>query len=377
MKISIIRGAFLNPFEMQNYESLQEKFNISVISSKRPISDKIKFPLTKLWSPADLPNFPFKYPILNRLFGDAQKLYGLEKALIGTDIAHVAETYYGYTYQAVMAKRRGVIKKVISTVWETISHNNERLKERKKYKKYSRSNIDHFIAVTERAKKALLAEGIKDKKITVISMGVDLTKFKPNFKYKNKRDLNILCVARLVPEKGVLDLLHAFLSLRKAHPHLRLTFVGSGPLYHDLYGYKNVSVKKISYENMVAQYNKADIFCLPSKTTKTWEEQFGMCLVEAMACGLPIVTTKSGAIPEVCADVALLALPGNTQSLQDNLQKLIVHPKLRHELGQKGRHLAEKKYNRQIIAQQIARVYSKLSHREKSDTPLSEFLPDA
>ena len=134
MTIKIIRGAFLNPFEIQNYYPLREKFNIEVISSKNPISDKINLPLKKLYSPTDLPAFPFKYPILNRIFGDAQQLYGLHKAIAGADIVHVAETYFGYVRQAIRAKRRGLVKKVISTVWETIPFNNQSLSGRRKNK---------------------------------------------------------------------------------------------------------------------------------------------------------------------------------------------------------------------------------------------------
>ncbi len=360
MKIKIVRGAFLNPFEMQNYEGLGRDFDVEAISSKFPISTSTKLPLTKLWSPTDIPNIPFKYPILNRLFKDAHFLKGLEKALKGADIVHVAELYYGYTYQAIRAKRKGFVKKVISTVWETIPHNNESLKGRKRIKKYARENIDHYIAVTKRAKNCLIKEGIPEKKITVIPMGVDIDRFKPNPKLKNKRDINILCVARLVEEKGITDLLKTFLALREKTPNLRLTFVGRGPLKSDLAGHRNISVKSIPYSLIHNEYAKADIFCLPSRTNKTWEEQYGMCLVEAMASGLPIVATKTGSIPEVCGEVALLSPPHRPISLKQNLEKLIYNKELRERLGKKGRLLAEGKYNSHYTSKQIAKLYKKV-----------------
>lgn len=363
MNIKIIRGGFLNPFELQNYYPLKDKYNISVVSSKYPISDKIALPLEKLWSPSDFPNIPYKYPILNRVFGDAQKLWGLEKALKGVDIAHVAETYFGYTYQAVIAKRRGGVKKVVSTVWETIPKNNEGLKGRRMHKILSRENIDHYIAVTERAKDSLIEEGVKSKKITVIPMGVDLKKFRPNEKYKNKRDINILCVARLVEEKGVLDLLNAFHSLRHHFSNLRLTFIGNGPLRSELVGFKNISVKNVPYHRMPFEYSQADIFCLPSKSNNTWEEQFGMSIVEAMASGLPIVSTKSGAIPEVCGQVAKLAYPGNDKNLESKLRELILDKAERHAMSQEGRKLAEKKYNHLDVSNSIDEIYQKVTCR--------------
>jgi glycosyltransferase involved in cell wall biosynthesis len=361
MKISIVRGAFLNPFELQNYSSLRRSFEISVYSSKHPISSNIDLPLEKLWSPTDLPNFPYKYPVLNRIFVDAHRLFGLEKMIKGSDIVHVAETYYGYTYQAVVAKRRGMVRRVVSTVWEIIPFSNESIKGRKQYKRMAYENIDHFIAVTEKAKQALIKEGVSPAKISVVNMGIDLKKFKPNLSAKKTKKVNILCVARLVPEKGVGDLLKAFLSLKENNQKINLTFVGSGPLKSELVGFKNVFVKSIPYHQIQKEYQKADIFCLPSRETKTWKEQYGMCLLEAMACGLPIVTTNSGAIPEVCGDVALISRHSDINELKTNLEKLIYNVNLRQSLSIASRQRAEERFNCQKTAKKIKKIYEEIS----------------
>ena len=365
-KVFIVRGGFLNPFEMQNYYPLAEKFDITAVSSKFPISDKIDIPLIKLLSPTDLPNLPLKYPLLNRLFTDAHRLFGLEKVIRGADIVHVAETYYGYTHQAVVAKRRGLVKNIVSTVWEVIPHNNEGIRGRKKYKKLARENTDHFIAVTDLAKKTLIKEGVSEKKITVIPMGVDLAKFKPVTVTKKKKVINILCVARLVPEKGIEDLMQAFQKIREKNNHVHLTFIGDGPLKHDLSGYKNVSVRQVTYSRMVKEYQGADIFCLPSRTTKTWQEQFGMSLVEAMASGLPIVATDTGAIPEVCGDHALYAKPADPESLKTNLEQLIYNLDLRQKMSGLARERAEERFDQLKIAKQIQTVYQKVCRSKKA-----------
>lgn len=363
MKIYIVRGAFLNPFELQNYSSLKDKFSITAISSKHPISENIDLPLIKLWSPTDLPNFPFKYPILNRIFIDAQKLGRLEQVIARSDIVHVAETYFGYTHQAVMAKRRGLVRRVISTVWEIIPGNNEGIKGRKEYKRLARENVDRFLAVTEMAKAALIKEGVRPEKISVINMGIDIHKFKPVTAKKETKDINILCVARLVPEKGILDLLEAFLTMKEKNPKVKLTIIGSGPLKKELIGYKNIYLKSVPYHQMQKEYQKADIFCLPSRETKTWAEQYGMCLVEAMACGLPIVTTNSGAIPEVVGEVALISHHSNVKELKTNLEKLIYNEDLRQTLSQKSRQRAVKKYDSRKIGEQIKNIYQEITCR--------------
>jgi len=360
MKISIVRGAFLNPFELQNYSPLTSEFDLTAISSKHPISDKIGMPLVKLWSPTDLPSFPFKYSILNRLFTDAHQLYGLEREIKNSDIVHVAETYYGYTHQAVMAKRRGLIKKIISTVWETIPHNNEGIRGRRQYKQYAYENIDKFLAVTNKAKEALIKEGVSTEKIEVIKLGIDINKFKPKQAAKINRHVNILCVARLVPEKGITDLVDAFADIYKKDSHVKLTLVGDGPLKRDLKGYKNITVKKVPYGIIHNEYQKADIFCLPSLKTKTWEEQYGMSLIEAMASQLPIVTTDTGGIPEVCGSSALYFKPGDISSLKKNLEHLIYNKEARISMGRTSRILAEDEYDNRKVAKQIGEIYKSL-----------------
>ena len=361
MKISIVRGAFLNPFELQNYSPLKDKYDITAISSKHPISSAIDLPLVKLWSPTDLPNFPFKYPILNRIFVDAQKLGNLEKIIKGSDIVHVAETYFGYTYQAIMAKRRGLVRRVISTVWEIIPFNNEGIKGRKKYKKLAYENVDRFIAVTEKAKEVLIKEGVKPEKISVVNMGIDLKKFHPHPFKKQTKDINILCVARLVPEKGITDLLEVFLLLKEKNPNIKLTFIGSGPLKKELIGYKNIFVKSLPYQKINKEYQRADIFCLPSCKTKTWEEQYGLSLIEAMASGLPIVTTDTGAIPEVCGSCAIYSRQGNIIALKKNLEYLIYNQDIRKSMGKASRALAEKEYDRIKTARRIGEIYRSIA----------------
>jgi len=157
-----------------------------------------------------------------------------------------------------------------------------------------------------------------------------------------------------------MDLLHAFLNIRKKIPNLRLVFVGSGPLKSELKGYKNVSVKTVPYSQIQQEYLKSDIFCLPSRATETWEEQYGMCLVEAMACGIPVISTKTGAIPEVCGDSALLFDSGNVAELEKLLTKLIYNKELRLSLGKRGSEIAKDKYDSKKIAAQISDLYKKI-----------------
>lgn len=357
MKISIIRGGFLNPFELQNYYPLSKKHNIQAISSLKPLNSQIKLPLKKLLSPTDLPYSPCIYPILNRILKDAHYLFGLEAAIAGSDIAHVAETYYHYTLQAINAKRKGLVKKVVSTVWEVIPFNNESLRGRQGIKNIARKEIDHFITHTKLAKDTLIKEGVPAKKITTIPLGVNLNRFKPkSSSSKASKNLTILFVGRLEESKGVHNLLNAFLKLHKTIPNLKLNLVGQGTLKEKITTHKSITLKTISYNHIHQEYQKADIFCLPSQPTKTWQEQYGMVLVEAMASGLPIITTDTGAIKEVCGSAAIYTNI-SSQAIYQSLKDLILSPKKRANLKKISRRRALSRYNCLHTFKKIEKIY--------------------
>lgn len=360
MKISVVRGAFLNPFELQNLSPLKLRHDITTYSSLFPINSSIDLPLVRLFSPTDLPIPFFKYPILNRIFSDAHHLSGLEKRIAGSDVVHVAETYYHYTHQALVAKKKGLVKKVVSTVWEIIPGNNESLPGRLKFKIEARQEIDHFLAVTEKARQALISEGVGEDRITLVPLGINLKRFSPSSKTKKSKQINILFVGRFVTEKGVGELVQAFLKLREKKLPVKLTLVGNGELKKDFVGLKGVKLAQASYADIPRLYSQADIFCLPSQTTPTWQEQYGMVLLEAMASALPIVTTRTGAIPEVCGSAALYARERSTVDLVENLEKLILDPRLRRRLSQTALKRAQTRYDCQQVADRIEAVYQGL-----------------
>lgn len=164
MKVAIVRGKFLNQYEMQLFEKLPPRFQLTGFASLTPFHDRFSFPVVKLPSPMDLPDFPYKMQILNRLFIDAHYLWGLEEKLKGFDLVHSAETYYHYTQQGLNARKKGYVKKVIATVLENIPFNNEGIWGRKMFKARARRELDHIVALTHKTKDALIKEGCDPKK---------------------------------------------------------------------------------------------------------------------------------------------------------------------------------------------------------------------
>lgn len=290
MTVYILRGSHANEYELQNYYPLAKKFNLQVVTTHRLLTP-LKIPTIKVWSPADIPQFPYKRQIFNRLIGGEQWLVGLDKLVTKGSIIHTAETYTPYTHQAVLLKKKGIITKLICTCWETIPHNNEKFARLRRWKNDAYQYVDLFHTPTKKAKQALVAEGVPPSKIIVIPYGVDTKRFKPRQRKPNNKPV-ILTVARLVPEKGMAKIAKAARLLPDCDFHV--VGEGSYQFYSD-----NIKTYSVPYSRIHQIYQQADIFFFPTLSTPTWEEQYGMALIEARACGLSVVAGDSGAIGEV------------------------------------------------------------------------------
>lgn len=226
--------------------------------------------------------------------------------------------------------------------------------------------MDHIIALTKRAQTALLLEGAKKEKITIINHYINTKRFRPNDKRRMTRERkNILFCGRLETYKGVYEILFAAKLLLDTYD-LTFTFVGDGSEKQRMIemekrlGIKeHVVHKQVSYDDMPQEYNNADIYVAPSKETQTWQEQYNTTLLEAQASGLPIVTTYSGGIPENVGDAALYANPGDVYSLAFALKRFIESPSLRDEYGRKAREQAVQMHDISIGAAKIEEVWNK------------------
>lgn len=377
MKIAVVRGPSLNPWEMQNFLPLAKTHELILVGSQKGQYEfDEKAPLKRLICLGEIFNFvPKGIEFLYRVFGNPQVLLGLEKAVAGFDVVHTAETSNYYSFQALCARRKGLIKKLVVTCWENIPGLHENYSAQRRIKREVVSGADHFLAVTEGARRALIADGVVPEKITVVPMGVDLEKFrikkakvKSTIKKSKLDKFTILFVGRLVEEKGVWELLKAFRmvcqQLENNSNNLRLRMVGNGPLRDALmqqaqeWGIlEKVIIEEKNYSEMPKVYRNADIFVLPSKPKKDWQEQFGMVLIEAMACGIPTVANKSGAIPEVVGDTGILVESGDYLELAEAMKRLVKEKKLRIEMSLKGTAWVQQNYDSQKTAFKIEKVY--------------------
>ncbi|MBI5670604.1 MAG: glycosyltransferase family 4 protein [Chloroflexi bacterium] len=181
---------------------------------------------------------------------------------------------------------------------------------------------------------------------------------------RNSEQLTIGYIGRLVPEKGV----HLLLDAAARLPDVRLRLIGGGPEKAALQAQAErlgmagrvTFVDQLPSIEMPAQYRQLDALALPSLTRPNWKEQFGRVLVEAMASGVPVVGSDSGAIPDVIGGAGLVFPEGDVNALTDCLRRLQADAKLRADLAQKGRARVLAHFTQQQVAAATVAVYREM-----------------
>jgi spore coat protein SA len=207
-----------------------------------------------------------------------------------------------------------------------------------------RIRVDRLIFISEflmeEARRKYPALGVS----SVLHNGADEAIFYPAAGRQSNATPTVLFVGRLVEEKGVHVLLDAMRLLEQQHVPLLARIVGSSHFgmskeTNYVRGLKTnppATVRFFAYRSGVALgdlFREADIFCSPS----VWEEPFGLVNVEALASGLPVVSTRSGGTGEVfAAGGGILVERGSVVQLADALRQLAEDPLLRARVGQQG-----------------------------------------
>jgi glycosyltransferase involved in cell wall biosynthesis len=188
---------------------------------------------------------------------------------------------------------------------------------------------------------------------------VDCSVFTPEQAVAKRGKFMIGYVGRLTESKGVDILIEAVAKLSE-EPHL--TILGEGPESRELHSLvqKRGLVTRVQFGSSVPYaimprvLNQLDVLVLPSRETAHWKELFGRILIEAMACGVPVVASNSGGIPEVVGDAGLLFKPASVVDLVQVLSRIVVERELRAELGRKGRERVLRLFDTSVIAKKLA-----------------------
>jgi starch synthase len=372
--VALIRGEDLNPFELQAYQHVSAVRPFVAIGRANPGYEvgSIKVPVVLGGSLGSrrvtrglARRATSRFPSL-----DPARLRNLEGLVGAATILHSAELVLPVSEQAVaLADER---HRLVLTCWETIPFRYDTDEALSARKDAVMARADRFVAVTELAAVALRAEGVDPGLVRVIPAAIDTDRFHPDRDGSAMRAAwgirpdhrVILYVGRLIQEKGVLQLVRAVAAL----PGTTLVLLGRGPETHRV---RRVAARLgvsdrvvlpgfVSYADLPSAYAAADVIAVPSLTTPYWEEQFGMVLAEAMASGRAIVTTRSGAIPEVVGDAAVLVDPYDVAQLATALADVLTDEVLRAGLEQQARRRAESVYALGVVGPQLEAMYAEL-----------------
>lgn len=360
-RVLVVRGHQATPWELRQWELLPDRFQVSYLETRSNRFDVEGIGLERKRARA-LRDFlpPGRVGDLAAIALRDRYLGGAE-AFADAEIVHAEELSYWFSAEAAKRKRRHGYRLVL-TVWETLPLLDAfRNPHARAYRRATLAAADLFLAVTERAREALLREGVAPERIEVCPPGIDLERFTPT---PAPSEHVLLSPGRLVWEKGHQDVIRAAAGLSA-----RVLLVGSGPEEKRLWAHADelgvdVSIRSVPYEEMPSVYAEASCLVLASLASAGcslfpgdpprcfWEEQFGMVLAEAMAAGLPIVASSSGAIPEVAGDAAEYFAPGDWLGLAGVLEGVISRPPSRVEHPQP--------YSASAAAERLAAAYDRL-----------------
>jgi glycosyltransferase involved in cell wall biosynthesis len=207
--------------------------------------------------------------------------------------------------------------------------------------------------------------GIERDRIAVVPVGVDAELFRP-LGGERTPGLIVTTASADVPLKGLVPLLEAVAKLRTETPHAHLEIVGRprddsrAAETIDRLGLEG-AVKflgRVEPGEIVDLYRRAEVAAVPSLY-----EGFSLPAVEAMACGVPLVATTGGALPEVVGEdggAGLLVPPNDPSALASALSRLLADPDLRSRLGAAGRRRALDRFTWQATAAGTAERYEEL-----------------
>lgn len=221
-------------------------------------------------------------------------------------------------------------------------------------------NSDHLLGLSQQSVSEIKSLGIPQEKVSNFTYWIDLEKFKriPNAKAKLKwtDKFIVLFVGRLIPEKGIKELLQASLFLDKK---IILAIAGVGPLEEEVkkYTLKNKEILylgKVDNQDLPLYYSASDLLIVPS----VGEEGFGRVIIEALACELPVIGANKGAIPEAMDSSVGKLIDVNPKNISTAVNYFYNHPKELAEFSKKARKFALQRYSEKN-AEEITKFYNK------------------
>lgn len=323
-------------------------------------------------------------PLIKKLTREIRDLLSLSYTLLkdrNIKIVQVnSSSYLGfwrYTMYILIAKsfQRKIILRLSGGGFKDFYENCGKLG--KWYIEYILALSDKIIVLTHRWK-SFFSTLTDPNQIVVVPNAVYYQDFDSNF---NKAEVlaehglskdEIVCtfLGGMLRDKGVLEILEVIEDIlsRETDKNIYFVFAGEGPLVNRIKDYCRRFKQNVTYlgcvdkERKIKLLNLSNILLLPS-----YAEGFPNALLEAMAVGLPVITTHVGGIPDIIKDGenGFLIQPRDVDALKEKILMLVNNKELREEMGRKNRELVKEKYSWDKIAEKIREVYDEVLKRDE------------
>lgn len=230
---------------------------------------------------------------------------------------------------------------------------------------------DLFLVRCESMKNDLITMGCPPEKILVHHSGIAVDKFEYTERTARDGIIRILFVGRLIEKKGADLALKSFAEARKTHANIELTIIGDG---HEAYKLKEL-IKSMDVEThvrltgsqphnrVIEEMQHSHILILPSRTARNGDKEgIPNVLMEAMATGMPVLSTFHAGIPELVEhEVSGYLVPeGDLKALTEGLFHMIEGHDKWHYFGRNGREKVEKDFNIYKQTEKLEQMYEKL-----------------
>ena len=223
--------------------------------------------------------------------------------------------------------------------------------------------LRHVLTVSDQSRRDIArAFRLPVEQPDIIFNGIDTDLFRPVPDIRRENNLLMATASADAPLKGLRYLIEALAILRRDRPDLRLLVVGKpkkdGSIERQIrrLGLTDAVdfVHGISTEELVRCYARATLAVVPSLY-----EGFGLPAGEAMSCGVPLISTRGGALPEVVGDAGMLVPVRDAAAIAAATGRLLQDDGLRQELSEKGRRRIENEFSWQVTARRMQQYYHK------------------
>ncbi len=234
-----------------------------------------------------------------------------------------------------------------------------------RFERYTLARADGWVAAGKLVEDVLLPRPMyAERPHRILGLGVDIARFKPDelarrdvrakYGWDDGSDVPVICyLGRFTEAKGLPIMMRA---LEKIGKPWRALFIGSGDLegnvakWAERYPGRVAIAHNLPHAEVARYLAACDVLCAPSQTTPKWKEQFGRMLIEALACGVAIVTSDSGEIPFVVGDAGIIVPEKDEARWYDALDRVISDPTLRASLEARGLARARERFAWPVVA---------------------------